>query len=150
MGSKFVAYGIWQIGLPRIIASNDAVLLASNDAVPAVHCLLQSSLTEVLRWLVRMVEAIDDHKGTAEHADQVRRSDPTQRTLSDDNRKRKLRESSKALATGRNLAQRRDDGAVDLQSLSASSQQAIGDYDTGRLQSKREANKAKPLMQFRL
>ena len=86
MGSKFVAYGIWQIGLPRIIASNDAV----------GEGLLQSSLTEVSRWLVRLVEAIDHRKGTAEHADHARMSDPTQRTWSDDNRKRKLQESNKA------------------------------------------------------
>ena len=86
MGSKFVAFGIWQIGLPRIIASDDAVGKG----------LLQSCLTEVLGWLVRLVEAIDHRKGTAEHADHVRMSDPTQRTWSDDNRKRKWQESNKA------------------------------------------------------
>ena len=86
IGSKFIAFGIWQIGLPRIIASDDAVGKG----------LLQSCLTEVLGWLVRLVEAIDHRKGTAEHADHVRMSDPTQRTWSDDNRKRKWQESNKA------------------------------------------------------
>ena len=108
MASKFLAYAIWQIGLPAFLKEDP-----QEDDPENTEQLLQSSALDISQWLHRLGTSIHAHREQEGCEEQRRRSGTSHQqsglSAADLDRKQELQRLKSATAQGKRLRQEMDD-----------------------------------------
>jgi hypothetical protein len=140
LGSKQVAFHIWQHGLPSI---TDGCYSKEVDT-----CMLQSSMEEGLHWYAALATSIVTHESqsgfhTQQSLGSIHPDEQQER------RRETLQRAREALRKGKALVEERDRKKRKYDDMRCSEQRALEDYETGKAQRSVDVHTVKPLKTFR-
>ena len=142
VGHKFIAYLIWQIGMPQLLQASGHLDWPTDLSITDAGEVLQSPTCEIVEWLGLRNE-IARRKQSDEYKALVSLSGTTKGVSGEDNankaRKRTLHALKDALLDGEEIRRRIDNDEVEWDELSPAEQVDLEDYDTGRAEKARKA-----------
>jgi hypothetical protein len=140
VGSKFAAYAIWQLGLPKLFLSTEKSLRPSMFDDAAV-------------WFGRLGSSVAKRRDTDEYETARRSAGNAYKSsglTADDRDRQRLRENLQSqIRLGASLRKRINNGEAQWASLKEHEKRTLEDYDCERLQKTSESTKVQRLGTFR-
>jgi hypothetical protein len=135
LGDKKVAFFIWTHGLPGIFE-------ASSDRTCKVgKAELESALDKGMTWYASLLQSAVDYERETQ--------DETRHKHGQEHRKTAIQQIRKMLAKGKSLAEERDSSKRKFEDMSTKDQSILEDYETGKLEKRRNAYELPPHKLFR-